>query len=236
MVKGRGGFSFIELIVSIVVIGIVFMSVPLILMETERSSAFSTQQEGIMAGATSLVNILGYRWDETDTNQTLNGGFAKVCDVSGGPADLNRTSAISNRRIGHFKGEYRRKFFDYTYLSDPTVNTFATPPGGLGPDGNDGGIPDDIDDFSTVSTSITGGGIRDYKFSYTIATQVYYAEDGFAYSSSPTLNAAISNADVNRMTNIKMIETTVTSDEGVIRLYAFSSNIGEYKILHRTYE
>ena len=233
MVKKRGAFSFIELIVSIVVIGIVFMSVPLILMETERSSAFSTQQEGIMAGVTSLVNILGYRWDETDTNQTLNGGFAKVCDVTNGAGDLNRTSSVSNRRIGHYKGEYRRKFFDYTYLNDPSVNTFATAPANLGPDSGD---LDDIDDFKTVTTTITGGGIRDYKFSYTLSTDVYYISDDFNYTASPNFSAAISKGDVNQMTNIKMIETTVTSDEGVIRLYAFSSNIGEYKILHRTFE
>lgn len=233
MVKGRRAFSFIELIVSIVVIGIVFMSVPLILMETERSSAFSTQQEGIMAGVTSLVNILGYRWDETDTNQTLNGGFAKVCDVTNGSADLNRTSDTSNRRIGHFKGEYRRKFFDYTYLSDPSVNTFATAPANLGPDGGD---LDDIDDFKTATATITGGGIRDYKFSYSISTDVYYAADDFNYTASPSFEGVISNANVNQMTNIKMIETTVTSDEGTIKLYAFSSNIGEYKILHRTFE
>ncbi|WP_201353898.1 type II secretion system protein [Hydrogenimonas urashimensis] len=236
MVKSRRGFSFIELLVSIVVIGIVFMSVPLILMETERSSAFSTQQEGIMAGVTSLVNILGYRWDETDTNQTLNGGFAKVCDVTQGAADLNRTSGTSNRRKGHFKGEYRRKFFDYTYLNDPTVSTFATLPASLGADSDDGGLADDIDDFSNSSTTLTGGGIRDYKFDYTIGTKVYYVTDNFGYDVNTTLNADISNTNINQMTNIKMIETTVTSDEGVIKLYAFSSNIGEYKILHRTFE
>lgn len=238
----RAGFSFIELLVSIVVIGIVFMSVPLLLTESERSYAFSVQQEGVMAGVTSLVNILGHRWDEADTNQTLNGGFAKVCDVTGGATALDRTTnafgVLTNRRIGHFKGEYRRKFFDYTYYDAATPGpTFATQPTALGPDSDDGGIQDDIDDFNGLNYTITGGGIRDYKYSYDINTSVYYISDAFDYTTAPqptTADVNISNA--NQMTNIKLVKVAVSSQEGVINLYGFSSNIGEYKILHRTYE
>ncbi|WP_456383640.1 type II secretion system protein [Hydrogenimonas sp.] len=241
MVKGRAAFSFIELLVSIVVIGIVFLSVPLILMETERSTAFSTQQEGIMAGVTTLVNVLGYRWDDTDTNQTLNGGFAKVCDVTNGAVDLNRTKDIydnfTNRRKGHFKGEYRRKFFDYTYLNDPSVNTFATPPASLGLEANDGGLADDIDDFNVRSTSLTGGEAQDYKLDYDINISVYYIADDFNYTGTPTPSTwLVPDSDSGQMTHLKMVKTTITSQEGIINLHAFSANIGEYKILHRTFE
>ena len=238
----RAGFSFIELLVSIVVIGIVCMSVPLLLTESERSYAFSAQQEGIMAGVTSLVNILGHRWDEADTNQTLNGGFAKVCDVTSGAADLNRTvnvfGTLTNRRIGHFKGEYRRKFFDYTYYrTAPLGPTFATEPTALGGDSGDGTVEDDIDDFNGKNYTITGGGIRDYKYSYEINTSVYYISDAFGYAASPLpATTDISTADIGQMTNIKMVKLAISSQEGLINLYAFSSNIGEYKILHRTYQ
>jgi len=37
------------------------------------------------------------------------------------------------------------------------------------------------------------------------------------------------------MTNIKMVRVTLEGEEGNITLYGFSSNIGEYKILHRTF-
>ncbi|WP_457594156.1 type II secretion system protein [Hydrogenimonas sp.] len=236
----RQGFSFIELLVSIVVIGIVFMSIPLILTETEKSNTFSIRQEAIMAGTTGIVNILGYRWDEADTNQTLNGGFAKVCDVTNGAVDLNRSDI--NRRIGHFKGEYRRKFFDYTYLATPDPQgirpgiTFATPPANLGSEVADGGQPDDIDDFNGANSSVTGGATQDYKLDYTISSSVYYISDAFNYTGSPTpLAWAIPNSDAGQMTNIKMVEINVTAAGESVVLHAFSSNIGEYKILHRTY-
>lgn len=233
----RPGFSFIELVVSIVVIGIVFMSVPLMLTETRRSTEFSIQQEGIMATATTMVNVLSYRWDEADTNKTLNGGFAKVCDVNNGAADLNRTNLTSNRRKGHFKGEYRRKFFDYTYLADPNINTFATSSGNLGLEPNDGNVPDDIDDFEGKTYSLSGGGVQDYKYDYTVETAVYYISDNFTYSLHPVMNGVdISTDKVNKTTNIKMVKVAFQSDEGNITLYGFSSNIGEYKILHRTFE
>ncbi|WP_456485407.1 type II secretion system protein [Hydrogenimonas sp.] len=237
----RSGFSFIELLVSIVIIGIVFMSVPLMLTESGRSYAFSVQQEGIMAGVTGLVNILGYQWDEAETNQTLNGGFAKVCDVTDGAAELNRTIStfgiLTNRRIGHFKGEYRRKFFDYTYYSttpSPGI-TFATPPSELGAETDDGGTEDDIDDFNGLSYVITGGGIHDYKYHYELNTSVYYISDTFNYANASLLSD-INISNINKMTNIKMVKVAVTSQEGSINLFAFSSNIGEYKILHRTYK
>ncbi|WP_353661166.1 prepilin-type N-terminal cleavage/methylation domain-containing protein [Hydrogenimonas sp. SS33] len=249
----RAGFSFIELVVSIVVIGIVFMSVPLILVETQKSSAFSTQQEGIMVGVTSMVSILGYRWDEAETNRTRNGGFAKVCDVTGGDAELGRTTNVfgqeTNRRRGHFKGEYRRKFYDpifndlLFFPNDQAVaqgyrpqNTYATYSSHLGLDPDDNGIYDDIDDFNSTASNLTGGGIRDYKFAYSISTRVYYIDDDYTYGGSNTMNVSISKQKTDDMTNIKMVENNVTSDEGSILFYAFSSNIGEYKILHRTFE
>jgi len=237
----RRGFSFLELLVSIVVIGIVFMSVPLILTETEKSNTMSIRQEAVMAGTTTVVNILGYRWDEADTNRTLNGGFAKVCDVTDGSADLNRSDL--NRRVGHFRGEYRRKFFDYTYLAIPDPQgirpgiTFATPAASLGAEAGDGSQYDDLDDFNGINSNITGGSKQDYKLNYTITTSVFYIDDGFPYDESPTPTTwSIPNSDAGQMTNIKMVKTEVTTDSGEkVVLHAFSSNIGEYKILHRTY-
>ena len=241
----RKGFSFIELLVSIVVIGIVFMSVPLILTETEKSNTFSIRQEAIMAGTTSIVNILGYRWDEADTNQTLNGGFAKVCDVTDGAADLNRSVTDLNRRIGHFRGEYRRKFFDYTFIFWGTPDpqgirtdgiTFATPVASLGMDPADGGVYDDIDDFNGATSTVTGGSRQDYKLNYALSTAVYYIDDSYSYDQSPTpATWSIPNSDAGNMTNIKMVRVTVSAAGENMVLEAFSSNIGEYKILHRTF-
>jgi len=103
----------IELIVSIVVIGITFMSVPLILTETSKNVETSFRQEAIMAGITltQVVNIMSYRWDENETNESVNGGYAKILDTSSSSAiALNCSNyADGRRRVGNFKGTFRRK-------------------------------------------------------------------------------------------------------------------------------
>lgn len=219
----------IELIVSIVVIGIAFMSIPLILAETSRNVETSFRQEAVMAGLTQVVNILSYRWDEQETNETINGGYAKILDTDG---DVNlscRDFTDGRRRVGNFKGTYRRKCYN--------TQRSATPPGQLG---SDGGDLDDIDDLmgsgqALIAQSATGGK-TDYKRSYTSDINVTYISDDFDYTLK-TLSGTISTSPATVSTNIKMVQSTVISDNGErVVLRAFSTNIGEIKYYYRNVE
>ena len=113
--------------------------------------------------------------------------------------------------------------------------SYATPPTGLGSEtGESLGNFDDIDDFNGQSFVLLSGGSADYKYDFNISTGVYYIADDFDYNTSTGVmgTVQISTSDANKMTNIKMVRVTFNSKEGNITLYAFSSNIGEYKILH----
>ena len=66
----RPAFSMIELIISIVVMGIVVSSLPLILSQTEQSNTYAMQQEAILATKAKIGEILTYDWDDRDYNAT----------------------------------------------------------------------------------------------------------------------------------------------------------------------
>jgi len=216
----------IELIVSIVVIGIAFMSIPLILTETSKNVETSFRQEAIMAGLTQVVNILSYRWDEQETNETINGGYAKILDTNGSLNLSCRNFADGRRRVGNFKGTFRRKCYN--------TQRSATSPGRLG---SDGGDLDDIDDLmgsgQTLIAKAATGGKTDYKRSYSSDINVTYISDSFNYVSR-TLSGTISTSPATVSTNIKMVQSTVISDNGErVVLRAFSANIGEIKYYFR---
>ncbi len=219
----------IELIVSIVVIGIAFMSIPLILTETSKNVETSFRQEAVMAGLTQVVNIMSYRWDEQETNESLNGSYAKILDTAYTSSLGCINFADGRRRIGNFKGKARRKCYN--------TPRWATSPSALG---SDSGDLDDIDDLvSSDSVLISGenNNSEDYKRSYSSTITVYYIPDNLDatnYTASE-INGTINTAPVTNMpTSIKMIASTVTSQDGdTIRLVAFSANIGEVSYLSR---
>ena len=220
----RQGFSFIELVVSIVVIGIVFLSVPLILSETEKSSELAIQQEAVMAGMTQLVNTMSYRWDEGQTDESNNSGYAKVLDTQNGASALQCIDFGGSRwRRGHFREANRRRCYN------PPI--FANT---IGPDGDD---LDDVDDIVQVGLVDRGDANAsiDYKKDYNITLNVNYISDTiFNYNQTiltGSISATSAGTNAASSTNIKMITATINSanNERVV-LRSFVTNIGEYKI------
>ncbi len=222
----RKGFTFIELVVAIVVIAIALMSVPLLLSQTSRSNAFSINQEVILATSTKIGNILSYPWDDKLVGSAT---VKPILDVTNGDSELGRyPNLTSTRRIGNFKTNYRRKF-------DSNI-TYASVVLGRTGDQNTSAY-NDIDDFNGVNEEITSGGVGDYIKDFNLSTSVYYINDSATYSSSPTLNFTLSTTSATPSTNLKMIEVKATDKNGnvVTTLRAFSSNIGSYELIYRTF-
>ena len=217
----RSATSMIELVISIVVMGIVVMSLPLILTQVEKNNAFAMQQEAILAAKTKIGDVLTYDWDENGYSATA--GRTYVLDTTNGDPELQRIGT-TNRRVGHVNAESRRKFFD--------VNTTATAVATLGSDGaNDPIGIDDVDDWSGVTTAIAAtaenAGTLDYIFDLNMTTTVTYATDTATYSNTPLNNFTFNPDDAVAITNIKTISVTVRGADNNITLRAFTSNIGE---------
>ena len=216
----KKAFTLIELVVAIVVIGIAMMSVPLLLSQASKSNEFNINQEAILAGVTKISSILTYPWNETNSS-----GILQVFDVTNGDSNLSRyPDNNSTRRIGHFKEKYRRKFYDNITEANSTL-------------GHDKGNEfDDIDDFNGEHFSVQNGGTGDYLKELNLSVGVYYISDNANYSQNP-LNFPLSISSTVPTTNIKMVEVNVTDKDHhlITTLKAFSTNIGSYELLYRTF-
>ncbi len=235
--KFKRGIAMIELIFAIVIMGIALLSAPMLIQQSIASSNVALQQESIAAVASHLGVILSKHWDEGDTN--LSSGVAPIITLTneaiGSPfnlagIDMNTTN-VSGRTSS---------------VSGHTISASAVL-------GQDNGDFDDIDDYNGVALNIatfntetsTVGGLGDYVDSnITINTRVSYADDrpllgvfgGVGVTFINIGNQIFSNNNIANESNIKYIETTLTSNSGIaelnktITLRAFSCNLGTYTL------
>jgi prepilin-type N-terminal cleavage/methylation domain-containing protein len=217
----KGGFTLIELVVAIVVISIALMSVPLLLSQASKSDEFSINQEAILATATKIGDILTYSWDDNLSNENST---AKILDVSNGDNELKRyPDNNSSRRKGNFKSQYRRKFYATIHNAN-TLISLKTPKGA-------------IDDFNGEILTLNSGGISDYKIDINLSTSVFYISDKADYNQTILNFGDINITRQVLSTNIKMIEVNATDSTGklITTLRAFTTNIGEYELIYRTF-
>lgn len=218
----RKAMSMIELVISIVVMGISIMALPLILTMTQSNNLNAFAIGNLLShSVTTLHNINTYPWDE----QLLNKVPAPVLRVDNGSAVFEPLSSSVNRRIGHQESLFipRRQF----------NNNLTASAIGL-----EGTILNDIDDFHGNKYKFTSYEVnKDYALDMNSSIKVVYFLDTTNFNTSSLSfnfdyldNSKISNLS----TNIKLIinETTideVTSEGSIqerITLRLFRSNIG----------
>ena len=235
----RPGVAMLELIFAIVVIAIVLMSAPMLVSTATKSSNVAIQQESINEAATQLNIILGYHWDENDTDENY---IDPVLHVTNGDTNLSEIPG-TGRRLGTpiesqraFVREDGRSFFASNIL------------------GSEGGDRDDIDDFNGTTSlrEIQPSAGNNYIETTTvnIATTVNYISDAPVATSGTYANPGADNkllfvpdlaGTAVASTNIKRITVTLTSTSGeadlnkTIVLHAFSCNIGGYKLEERRF-
>jgi len=226
----RAGFSLIELVLSIVIIAIAVMSIPMMLQESAKNDRYSLLQESILAARTKMGNILSFRWDENSPDGSGSSQILRVLDVSNGDAELDRVTG-SIRRVGHIFANKRRRMKDLTSatrVSDPS----------------DTGSIDDIDDFDGNSSTVyMQNGAFGNSFDYLdqalemnttvsfVSDSANYASQNINFTFDTTTKAALTLAN---STNIKMIELKVTTGVNAATPFifrAFSSNIGQSRLI-----
>ncbi len=232
----RPAIAMIELIFSIVIMGIVLMSAPMLITTASTSSQAAFQQESIAMIASHTNALLTYAWDEQDTDSANN---YSILDTNSPTAILNfpSRSLISSRSLG------KKRFLPPGGAAGDASNAAS-----FGQADNGETEADDIDDFSgetTALSSITAvSEIIDGEYldrNISINTQVVYANaeassadfstcqnsgDGCAYSQPFTTKGVSALAGTR---NIKLITTELTSDNvdtKDIIFKAFMCNIG----------
>jgi len=224
----------IELIFSIVIMGIVLMSAPMLISTASTSAQTTFQQESIAMIASHTNALLTYAWDEQNTHSVNN---FSILDTASPTASLNfpARSLISSRAL-------RKKRF----LPPGGAANDASGAGTFGQADNNETEEDDVDDFNggttTLSTISAVSDVIDGDYldkGVSIRTKITYANaqassadfstcqnagDGCAYS-KPFDNEVSTGAGSR---NIKLITTTLTSTNVAknIVLKAFMCNIG----------
>ena len=237
----RPAIAMIELIFAIVVMGIVMLSVPQLLSTASQSGYVAIQQEAINEASTKVNIIMGYDWDENNTQD----GNRTVLFTTDGDAELNATQGPPyTRRAGTPKSSYRT----FTGHGGLTLKASA-----IGKDLDDMNQTDDMDDFNGIGGTLLfeeNAGASDYieRATVILNSTVSYISDAENDSGTYT-NPGDNNLrfDLNttafpagQTTNIKHIQVRLTSDSGVselnktIILHAFSCNIGTYKLEERS--
>ncbi len=241
----RPALAMVELIFSIVVIGITLMSAPMLIRQASNSGYVAIQQEGIGEAATRVNMIVGYEWDEADTRDSYAG---TILQTDTNISELNETDIVvdpngtirgSGRRQGTPPESYR------SYVDTGGDRYKATEPADLGLETTDVG-EDDVDDFGAGGLVTIKASDSDYieKNSIVMATEVAYIDD-IPDGGSYNVDEIVYNPNFSEVstvsTNIKRIKVTLTSTSGVkelnksIILNAFSCNVGTPALEERTF-
>jgi len=224
----RPAIAMIELIFSIVIMGISLLTLPIMLETAKKSSVVAFQQESIAIIASHANAIMTYSWDEFNTQLYLPSG--KILRVTNGDDELDGNSTNNNqsRTLSPENNATLPSFFGLKKDTEGAVVHIEE-------------VSDDIDDFNNIDAnlSITVEGDQlstqgDYMdLNILMHTQVSYLIDTANYNKCSASNGcAFSNKTWNSTTgtsNIKLITTTLTSsnvDEKKIVLRSFMCNIG----------
>jgi hypothetical protein len=244
-VKSKRAIAMIELIFSLVIMGIVLLSTPMLIQQSIRSGNVALQQEAIAAAATQTGVILSANWDEKNTK------------LGPGSSPILNTNRVVIPDLLNFNGGNLPGLRDVSGRVSLVSGAPLTPSTILGPDINltsadnnesDFTTYDDVDDYhnstlgtTTYSTQNSSADTGDYvDVNLSMQTTISYVEDRPA-----GLPAVLNNTTINMggalqtpiavPTNIKMIQVHLTSNSGIdelnksIILHAFSCNIGTFQ-------
>jgi len=210
----RKAVAMIELIFSIVIMGITLLTIPMITAQSVKSGESAMMQESIAAVASQMQMILSRHWDEIDADPSL-----------GSRRPILRTASTNFDTKAGLNINGRTDKSNGIELDASSAASFA-----------DGGN-NDIDDYNGVTTTLsvvdpTTTSTGDYIDVNVIMTSaVNYSDDTITLAPIATFNYNPNGAGMGTTTNIKRVSVTLTSTEPTfanknIQLNAFSCNIG----------
>ena len=210
-------FTLIEVLVSLIVIGIVATSFPLIL-QTTVSSTKSTSREEIFYQEFSMVNLVNSLY--FDENNTNNDNYYKELNATKGDDELFIIKYSNNEY--NRKGKHQMDNNNFRSGSNLTVSHIGVDSGEV--EGDDSTY-DDIDDYNDYNETITTN-LGDLL----LKVNVKYIDDNANYSKND-FNFTLNENGSNHNSNIKLITVSVKEGKNEINLSYPSMNIGASKYL-----
>jgi prepilin-type N-terminal cleavage/methylation domain-containing protein len=209
--KNYKAFSLIEILLSIVILGIIASVFPFILQSVTKTAKVSVKEETVYNELSLLKLILPYYFDE---NNNVDDNFYKDLNASNGDEELlinYNSSYTGDARIG------KSEFNNNVLRSGSNLDVSEI---GID-DGEVEGVVetyDDIDDFNGYEVNVSN---------HTLKISIYYIDDNTNYSDENITFTFDYDTKKNK-TNIKFIK--ITSDNN-ITLYYPTCNIGGSKYL-----
>ncbi len=214
-------FTLIEILVSLIIIGIVATTFPIILQTTVGSSKNIAKEE-IFYQEFSLLNLINSLY--FDENNTVGDNYYKELNATGGDSELyieKNETAGNSVGIYNRKGKFDLNNNDLRSGTNSTVSHIGVDAGEI--EGDDSTY-DDIDDYNNFNEILTSFG------NLILHVHVKYIDDNASYDKDDFNFTFNYNAPAN-LTNIKLITITVKEGKNEINLSYPAMNIGASKYL-----
>jgi len=213
--KKYRGFTLFEVLVSIIILGIVMTSFPIIF-QTMTGANKHVLREEVFFQEFTILSLINQRY--FDEKNTLGDNFYKDLNATGGDTELfnneSSTFAGSVCRIG-------KKYFNNNILRSGSGDTTSAIGLDSGENSSDVSTYDDIDDFNDYNETF---------LSNTIHVNVKYINDDTNYSASD-INFSLNYSSTANNTNIKLITIWAQLGDTNLTLRYPTCNIGASKFL-----
>jgi len=215
----RNALTLIELILSMMIIGIVFTVIPRLVMSMNQSAQVTLKEEAMYNAMAQMGMILNLPWDN---NNTQNPQILSITPTNAA-YECNTTSGY---RIGGFIGGRN------------CIGTDLYSAGAIGIEGNES---NDIDDFQNTDINVTKNCSSGVKGLFGINTIVHYVDDPASTGIATLTNNLAANQSNTKHIEVKVGLGTdhkfydVTKQNCITSLHYHSFNIGHIQINSRNW-
>lgn len=226
----KRSFSLIELIITIVIMGLAFVAIPAIIQNSITTTSAINKSSGIYHGVAKMQIVKSKLWDHNNKQNFDQIGYYNALDITEGNGSINYITCNNNisspdygKRSGHFHGENRRKC---------SMGIGGTPSINFGASGSFYTLMQDIDDYNNDINYIFGSESATDSI-YTLNTKVQYV-NFIAPTNVNIVNVQTKPANQADITNIKEITVTVTQEpnnEKIASYKYYATNIGLFRPL-----
>jgi len=221
--KKSKAFTLIEVLISIIIIGIVMATVP-IMMTAFTTSVKTNIKEEVFFAQFSLLNLISAKY--FDENQTVGDNYYKDLNATGGDSELLIKQYGTNEYNREGKHQYSQGYRPFSPVIFRSGSTLTV--SNIGPDigETDESQYDDIDDYNGYSEHHSGV----QSSGYDLNVSVQYIDDNATYS-DVNMTVTYDYSTPKTFTNIKIITITTKLNDVTIILSYPSCNIGRSAML-----